>query len=462
MSIARQHLMILGGGPAGYVGALRAARLGFEVTLVERKELGGTCLNWGCIPSKSILHTARIAVEARQLFPETASQAGKSQGEWNAMRERKIHAVQNLKAGVASLLRGAHVEVVQGEGRVVSPREIVVGQGKDRRTIRGDALLVATGSEPLVPGLFASEDPRVVTSTEALELKEKPTSVMVVGAGAVGVEFARFYAAFGVSVTIVEMMDQCIPGSDSEMARALQKSLERAGIEILLGSKVVKLESVKRGIQVQLEDGKSLKAGQVLVAIGRKLNLEGIGLDEIGVERDESGRFLKTSKQMQTSVQGVFAAGDITGGYLLAHKASAEALTAVSSLAGKGQPVRYDRIPACIYGEPEMASVGATEEALKSQGVQYGVGKFHYSHLGRAWAEGKTEGFFKVLADSITGEIFGVHILGESATEMIHEACVALRLEATVEELMAVIHSHPSFSEGLWEATASTIHMGIH
>jgi len=460
--MGKQHLIVLGAGPAGYVGAIRAGKLGFKVTLVEREELGGTCLNWGCVPSKVLLHTAGIAAEARELFPETAAGAGGAQSEWTAIRERKERAVKQLKGGVTALLRGAQVNVIQGEGKILNPRKVSVGRGKKTEVVQGDALLVATGSEPLRPGPFAVKSQRIVTSTEALELKKRPASVVVVGAGAVGIEFARFYAGFQIPVTIVEMMDQCVPGADKEMAKALQKSLKKIGVEVLLGSTVAELKPKKGGIQVVLKDGKALEPEQVLVAVGRDLNTEGIGLDQIGVKRASKGRAIQVSENMQTSVEGVYAAGDITGGYLLAHKASAEALTAVSYLAGKGRPIQYDRIPACIYGDPEMASVGATEEELKEKGQRYVAGKFEYSHLGRAWAEGKSEGLFKVLSDPDTGEIFGCHILGQSATEMIHEACMALRLEATVEELMAVVHAHPTFSEGLWEATASTVGMGIH
>lgn len=460
--MSAKSIIILGAGPAGYVGAIRAGKLGLKVTLVEKNALGGTCLNRGCIPSKALLHSGLAFAEARALFPGLLPENASLSVDWAEIRKRKNEAIAALKQGVTGLLRGAKVEVVQGEGRIVSSREVAVKDAGGKESIlKADAILVATGSEASRPGPLKVEHPAILTSTEALELQTRPTSVVVVGAGAVGIEFSRFYACFGIPVTLVEMLDRCLPGADPEMSKLIESSLTSRGITVMTKKKVLEVKPDKKGVSLLLDDGKEVRGDIVLVAAGRAVNTRGVGLDTIGVQMSPAG-IVKVSPQMETSVSGVYAAGDVTGGWMLAHKASAEALAAVQSMAGQPRPVRYETIPACVYGEPEVASVGATEEGLKQKGIAYVTGKFKYAHLGRAWAEGKKEGLFKVLADPRTGEIYGVHVVGQSAAELIHEACLAIRLEATVEELMATVHAHPSFSEGLWEATGAAFGRAIH
>ena len=460
--MAEKRLIVLGGGPAGYVGAIRAGKLGLKVTLIERDKVGGTCLNRGCIPSKALLHAGRIWAETQTLFPDRFNAKGDLSRDWTAIRKRKEDAIAGLRQGIQSLLRASKVELVQGVGRVVSPREVSVKTSEGEKTLQADALLIATGSEPARPGPFKIEHPSLVTSTEALDLQGVPGSVLVIGAGAVGIELSRFYASFGIPVTLVEMMDRCLPGADPEISKLIEASLTSRKITCLTGRKVLDVQPGPKGVVLKLDDGKELRADLCLVAAGRSLNTRGIGLAEIGVKTKDPGGIVQVSPSLETSVPGVYAAGDITGGWMLAHKASAEALVAVQAIQGPCRPIRYDTVPACVYGDPEVASVGATEEDLKRKGVRHVVGRYKFGHLGRARAEGRTEGLFKVLADPDTGEIFGVHVVGEAAPELIHEACIAIGLEATAEELMAVIHAHPSFAEGLWEATGAAFGRAIH
>ncbi|MBI5167167.1 MAG: dihydrolipoyl dehydrogenase [candidate division NC10 bacterium] len=464
MASYRFNLAIIGAGPGGYVAAIRAGQLGMKVALVEREKVGGVCLNWGCIPTKALLRNAEVL----SLF-KRANEFGISfdnlQFDFAEAIKRSRRIAQRLSKGVEYLLKKNQVTLVFGEARLISARKIEVRkQEMGMEEVEADRVILATGSRPkLIPGLQV-EGKRIITSNEALTLEELPPSLIIIGGGPVGVEFAEIYKAFGSEVTLIEMLPHILPLEDSEISTLLEKSLTKRGIRVITGAGVKRVEPGDGRLLVQISQERrqeEVPGDVVLVAVGRDPNVEGIGLEELGVEMENG--FIKVKENFETSLPGLYAIGDVIGPPLLAHAAMAEGVAAVEGIAGiKGAGVNYGNIPSCTYCHPQVASIGLTEEKAKGMGYQIKVGRFPFQASGMAQTMGYAEGLVKVIAEADSGEILGLHILGPNATELIGEAGLARNLESTVEEIARTVHPHPTLSEAMVEAALAALGRAIH
>ncbi|MEN8181717.1 MAG: dihydrolipoyl dehydrogenase [Myxococcota bacterium] len=448
-------LAVLGAGPGGYVAAIRAAQLGLSVAVVEEDRPGGVCLNWGCIPSKALLTGAELVESLKRHGEAFGIDAGGLRVDYAKVVDHSRRCADRLCKGVQGLLRKNQIELVSGRGRLLGAGSIGVS-GATERVVEAERVLLATGSAEWAPPGLVVDGERVLTSREALDSRRVPEQLMVIGAGAVGLEFAYVYAMYGSQVTVVEMADQVLPGADAEVAAALQRELRRKRIEVQLGTRFLGLERTVGGVEVRVESGeeaRTLKTDQVLVAIGRRPRSDDLGLEAAGVAVDERG-FVKVNERLETSTPGVLAVGDLAGGPLLAHKASEQGIAAVEFLAGERQhALDPERIPACIYCQPQVAWIGKTEaEARAVYGEDLRVGRFPFTASGKAVASGHTAGFAKILAEPHYGQILGAHLVGAGATELIAEIGLAMTLEATTEEIAATCHAHPTLSEALMEA----------
>jgi dihydrolipoamide dehydrogenase len=457
-------VVVVGTGPGGYVAAIRCAQLGLSVATVEDDRPGGVCLNWGCIPTKALLRNAEVV----GLF-NRAKEFGITVGEWKAdyaqavQRSRRV--ADRMAKGVEFLFRKNKITLSLGRGTLKSARVVEV-TGKDGATTleAKRAVILATGSEPKsLPGVTIDEK-RVVSSTGAVTNEGRPGSLIVIGAGAVGIEFADVYAAYGVAVTVLEALPRVLPIEDEEVSTQIARLFSRRDIAIRTGVKVKSVTPGREGVSVEVEaEGKieTLKADQVLMAVGRAARTRGLGLEALGVATERG--FVTVSATMETSVKGVYSIGDMAGHQLLAHKAMAEGVVAAEAIAGQSpRPVDYGNVPSCTYCHPQVASIGLTEAAARAGGREIAVGKFPFTASGKAVAQGETEGFVKVVADKATGEILGAHIVGPEATELIHEFAVGRTLEATLDEIIHTMHAHPTLSEGAFEATLAALGHPIH
>ena len=457
-------VVVVGTGPGGYVAAIRCAQLGLSVATVEDDRPGGVCLNWGCIPTKALLRNAEVV----GLF-NRAKEFGITVGEWKAdyaqavQRSRRV--ADRMAKGVEFLFRKNKITLLLGRGTLKSARVVEVA-GKDGAiTLEAKrAVILATGSEPKsLPGVTIDEK-RVVSSTGAVTNEGRPGSLIVIGAGAVGIEFADVYAAYGVAVTVLEALPRVLPIEDEEVSTQIARLFSRRDIAIRTGVKVKSVTPGSEGVSVEVEaEGKieTLKADQVLMAVGRAARTRGLGLEALGVATERG--FVTVSATMETSVKGVYSIGDMAGHQLLAHKAMAEGVVAAEAIAGQSpRPVDYGNVPSCTYCHPQVASIGLTEAAARAGGREIAVGKFPFTASGKAVAQGETEGFVKVVADKATGEILGAHIVGPEATELIHEFAVGRTLEATLDEIIHTMHAHPTLSEAAFEATLAALGHPIH
>lgn len=461
-SEVQADIAVLGGGPAGYVAALVASRLGASVALVEEREVGGTCLNRGCIPTKALLKTA----EAAQLLKK-AREFGidvKYDGlHWDVAAGRKDRIVKSLRMGLEHLLDKSGVRVIRDKGSIVSPNRLVVQTGEAEIAVVCRKLIITTGSAPALPDIPGIRLPRVITSDEALDLKELPASTVIIGAGAIGLEFATMFSAAGVKVSVVEIADGILPMEDREIAAELLKSMKRQGIAFKLSSRVMEIKDAGGTLEVAVEEKGNtvaLNANMVLVAVGRKLLADAPGILSLGV-RTEKGAIV-VNDRMETGVPGVYAAGDAVGGRLLAHLAFAEGRTAARNAMGVESSIDYDTVPSCVYTQPEVAAVGLSEEECKARGIEVKVGRFDFRNNGRALCLGERDGFVKVVVDSKTHVLLGARILGPQATEMISEMTLAVALKARAELLADMIHPHPALSEAIMEACGDALSMSIH
>jgi dihydrolipoamide dehydrogenase len=456
---------ILGSGPGGYVAAIRAGQLGLSTLLVEKDSMfGGTCLHVGCIPSKAFLHTAELLDTIRRAR-EHGVVVENVALDWSTMLKRKEKVVRKLAAGIALLLRKNRVQTVIGFGKLAGPRALRVEGPEGVRQFSYQNLIVATGSEPRsIPGLAIDRE-RVLTNTEMLSIPSRPERLAVIGAGAVGVEFASMFASFGTKVTLVEMLPRILPLEDEEISEVLLKALRKRGIEILTGTRVEAAVPSAEGMSLsfRLADGAvgERTVDKVLVAVGRGPRTNGIGLESVGVELDRG--FVPVDGFMETKAKGVYAIGDVVGTQQLAHVASAEALVAVERIAGKTvSPLNYDHMPNATYCAPEVASVGLTESRARERGYRVRVGRFPFAASSKASILGENEGMVKVVSEEAYGELLGVHIIGAHATDLIAEAVVALEHEATAESLMRSVHAHPTLSEAVMEAAHGAVELPIH
>ena len=463
MAAQRFDVVVVGTGPGGYVAAIRCAQLGLSVAAVEDDRPGGVCLNWGCIPTKALLRNAEIV----GLF-QRAEEFGVTVGKWTAdyaqavQRSRRV--ADRMAKGVEFLFRKNKITLVPGTC-TLKARNVVEVKGKDgAQTLEAKAIILATGSEPRsLPGVTIDEK-QVISSNGAVRIEATPASLIVIGAGAVGMEFADVYGAYGVPVTVLEALPRVLPIEDEEVSALLARVFSRRGMTIRTGVRVQKVSPGKAGLTVEIEaEGKAerLEAEQVLMAVGRASRTKGLGLEALGVASERG--LVTVGPTMETSVKGIFAVGDMTGRQMLAHKAMAEGVVAAEAIAGRSpHPVDYDNVPSCTYCRPQVASIGLSEAKAKANGREIAVGRFPFTANGKAVALGETEGFLKVVADKRTGEILGVHIVGSEATEMIHEFAVGRTLEATLEEIIHTIHAHPTLSEAALEATLAALGQAIH
>ena len=461
MQVPDYDVAIIGAGPGGYVAAIRAAQLGLKTAVVERDNLGGICLNWGCIPSKALLKNAEIlqtlnrADEFGFTFQDLHVDYGKA-----VDRSRKV--VDTLTSGVATLLKKNKIGHVKGTARFLDARTLEVSPGKKK--ITAGNVIIATGARARsIPGLEV-DGQRVITSREALELREVPSKVVIIGGGAVGAEFAYLWNTYGSEVTIVEMLPHLLPNEDEDISLQLERSFSRQGISFLTSAKVTSATTTKKGVTIEVatgDDTSKLEADRVLVAVGVQGNTEDLGLDKVGVELDKGN--VKVDASMATNVPGLFAIGDVTGIMLLAHVASAQGVLTVERIAGQEIPdLNYQMMPRATYCHPQVASFGLTQEQAQESGYDVKIGQFPFQASGKAIAIGDTEGMVKVVADKKYGEILGAHMIGPDVTEMLAEFSLAQALEATTHEIGSLVHSHPTLSETLKEASLASDGQALH
>jgi dihydrolipoamide dehydrogenase len=460
-------LIVIGTGPGGYVCAIRAAQLGMKVAVVEKRAThGGTCLNVGCIPSKALLHASERYHEAADGFAAMGIKV-KPELDLAAMLAFKDQGVKGNVDGVAFLLKKNKIDHLHGTGRILGPGKIeVTFINGEKQQVEAKTIVIATGSDSLrLPGIVINEK-RVVSSTGALSLPEVPQRLVVIGGGYIGLELGSVWSRLGSEVTVVEMLPRITPGLDTEIAKQLQRVLEKQGLKFRLGMKVAAVEVKGQSLSLKLEPANSgaaetLECDVLLVAVGRIPNTEGLGLAETGVKTDNRGRIV-VDKRYETSVPGIYAIGDVIAGPMLAHKAEDEGIALAEILAGQAGHVNYDVIPSVIYTAPEVASIGKTEEELKEAGIEYKVGRFPFTANGRAKVNRTTEGFVKILSDATTDRVLGVHILGADAGTMIAEAAVLMEFGGSAEDLARTCHAHPTLNEAVKEAALAVDKRPIH
>ncbi len=461
--MADYDVIFIGGGPGGYVGAIRAAQLGLKVACVEgRDALGGTCLNVGCIPSKALLHASEMVHEAEGNFATMGIVAKSVSVDVPKMLAYKQGVVDGNVKGIEFLFKKNKVDWLKGWGRITAKGEVTV----DGTAHKAKNIVIATGSEPSPLKGVEVDQERVVDSTGALELKAVPKNLVIIGAGVIGLELGSVWGRLGAKVTVIEFLDQITPGQDGEVAKQFQRILTKQGFTFIMGAAVSGVEKLKTKLKVgyalRKDDSKhEIDADVVLVATGRRPFTKGLGLEEAGVALDDKGR-VKTDARWRSNVEGVYAIGDVIDGPMLAHKAEDEGMAVAEVIAGRHGHVNYGVIPGVIYTAPEVSSVGATEEQLKAEGKAYKVGKFSFMGNGRAKAHFATEGFVKLLADKETDRILGAHLIGPMAGDLIHEICVAMEFGAAAEDVARTCHAHPTFSEAVREAALACGDGAIH
>ena len=459
------QVIVIGGGPGGYVAAIRAAQLGRKVAIVERDRLGGVCLNWGCIPTKALLRNAEV-LSLVQRGEEFGLQIQGLTANYQKAQARSRQVADRLTRGIAYLMRKHQITVVAGAARLCTATQVEVlpMDGGTAQVLEAEHLILATGSrERLLPGISV-DGRRVWTSYEALQVETAPESLIIIGAGAVGVEFASIFATYGTRVTLIEMLPTLVPLEDPDIAQVLDQSFRKRGMQIMAGTKVETVEVTDHEVRVVVaapQGLQELSAAALLLAVGRVPNTENLGLEAVGVAMERG--FVWVNGSQQTSLPNMYAVGDVTGPPLLAHKAMAEGVIAVEHLTGETpKPLERTNIPNCTYCSPQVASIGLTEPQAREAGREVKVGKFPFRASGRALAMAETEGLVKVVADAKFGEILGVHIVGPEATEMIAEVAALKTLEATLDELVLTVHAHPTLAEALLEAALATQGRAIH
>jgi dihydrolipoamide dehydrogenase len=461
------NIAILGGGPGGYVAAIRAGQLGFKTVVIDKDNLGGICLNWGCIPTKSLLKNAEIYDTVKNHGKDFGITAKELTFDFKKIIQRSRGISDRISKSVEILIKKNKVERIRGFGKFKSKNELSIfdENGKQIDSITAENIIIATGAQPKDIPSIPIDNKMIITSTEAMNLSEQPREMIIIGAGAIGIEFAYFYSVLGTKVTIIEMMENILPVEDKEVSQTLARTFKKRKIDILTGTMVEK--AVVKGKKVEVivtvkGEKKKLTSDIVLSSIGVTGNVDGFGLAELGVELYKN--HIKVNKETyKTNVPGIFAIGDVIGPPWLAHVASHEGIHCVESIKGiKNKPIDYNNIPGCTYCQPQVASVGYTEDQAKEEGYEIKVGKFPFMASGKAFAVGERDGFVKLIFDSKYGELLGAHIIGSEATELIAELVMARELEATGESILKTIHAHPTLSESIMEAAAQAYGEAIH
>jgi dihydrolipoamide dehydrogenase len=462
-----KDIVIIGGGPGGYVAAIRAGQLGKSVTVVERDKVGGTCLNYGCIPSKGLLSITDYYSKI-QKAGKWGIDVGNVAVDLSKMMDWKDEMVKGVVGGVHLLFKGNRVELLKGEGEIVKPGEVAVRNNGESQVIQAQSIIVATGSVPIQLPHIPFNHKEVIDSTDALDLREIPKTFGVIGGGYVGLEIATVFNRLGSKVTVIELQDTILPGMELELSKQALRSLKKQGMEILLNTKVEqaditadgRVELVMTGTEGGSEE-KRMNFDKVLVSVGRKALSRKAGLEKLSLQLD-NGQNIRVNERLETGIPGIYAIGDVAGHQQLAHKASREGTILVEALSGHSSTMSWRVVPYCVFIEPELAGVGMTEEEAKGAGHEVKVGRFPFRASGRARSVDETEGMVKVIADQETDDLLGVHIFGSHASEMIAEAAVAMEMEATAEDLASTIHVHPTFSESVMEAALNVNRQAIH
>lgn len=457
-----RHIAILGAGPGGYVAAIRAAQLGARVTVIENRSLGGVCLNWGCIPSKTLLSVIELGERLKQ-----AREFGLQLSEPpvylpSQMVERKNRVVGGLVKGIATLLKQWGVSHVQGTGRLVNDRTLRVSLADGTETvIQADAIVIATGSSLSPSPMFPVDGYDIMTSREALEIPRVPERLLIVGGGVEGCEFASLYAGLGSQVTVVEILPRLLPLEDEEISAFIERELKKRKVRIMAGNSVKSVARTDAGIRTGFADGTELVCDAILVSAGRRCHSSGIGLEDIGVQLGAK-EAIKVNDRLETDVPGVYAVGDVVGKAMLAHVASAQGKVAVDNIMGNATTMNYDVVPAGIFTLPEIGRVGLTEEQIRERGITPKIGRYRHTALGKAHAVGNTVGFVKILADPQTDRVLGAHLVGAHAADLVHEAALAMQFNAKARDMADMIHAHPTHAEALMEAFEDIEGRAIH
>ena len=457
----KYNVVVLGGGPGGYVAAIRAAQVGNKVAIVEANHLGGICLNWGCIPTKALLKNAEV-FDLVKNAKKYGIEVGEVTVNWDKMIKRSRDVAKRLSKGIEFLMKKNKIDYIPAFGKLLDGTTIETKDADGKKTqLKAEKIIIATGARAkYFPGM-EPDGKQIITYKEAMIPENQPKSLVIIGAGAIGVEFAHFYQTFGTEVTIIEALPNILPVEDEDISIELEKLFKKRKINIFTNTMVEKIEKNKSKVKVHLKSGEIIEADKALIAVGVQGNIENLGLEDCNITVEEG--WIKVNEYMETSLSNVYAIGDVAGPPWLAHVASAEGITAVEHLAGLNpDPMKYDNIPGCTYCHPEVASVGLTEKAAKGKGYEVKIGNFPFRGLGKSMAVGDTDGFVKVVYDAKYGEMLGCHILGAEATNLITEAVIARNLETTHHEVLKTIHPHPTLSEAIMEATADALEEAIH
>jgi dihydrolipoamide dehydrogenase len=453
---------ILGAGPGGYVAALKSAQLGADVTVIEDTEVGGTCLNRGCIPTKALVASAEAYAKAKELDAFGIELKGEVSPNLQKIIDRKNKVIGIQVKGIRGLFKSWGVTLKEGRGTLLSPKEIEInGKNGSKEKIDADKIIIATGSRPFQIPSFVFDGKNILSSDDALKLTELPKSLLIVGAGVIGCEFACIYSELGTSVTMVEMMPRAVITEDTEISELLEKELKKKKIKLYTNIKVEKVEIKDDGVHALLSDGKEIITEKVLVSIGRAFNSDGIGLENAGVVKGKRNE-ITVNEKMETNIPDIYAIGDITGGILLAHIASTQGIVAAKNIMGHASKMDYSTVPAAIFTSPEIASVGLRENQAEEKGIKINTGHFQFRGLGKAHAMGEIAGFIKIVADKDTDKVLGMHIIGPHASDLIHEGAIAIKAGLKVRDIAGTIHAHPTLSEGIMEASEDVHNEAIH
>lgn len=462
--MSKYDIIVLGSGPGGYVTAIRASQLGFKTAVIEKESLGGVCLNWGCIPTKALLKSAQVFNYLNHA-EDYGLKLEKADKDFGAVVKRSRNVADGMSKGVQFLMKKNKIDVIEGFGKLKSGKKITVTDKNDKKTdYEADHIIVATGARSRELPNLPQDGKKVIGYREAMTLKEQPESMIVVGSGAIGVEFAHFYNSMGTDVTVVEFLPNLVPLEDEDVSKQFERSFKKAGIKVMTNSSVESVDTSGKKVKAIVKTKKgeeTLEADVVLSAVGIKTNIENIGLEDLGIKTDRDK--ILVNDFYQTNVQGIYAIGDVVAGPALAHVASAEGIACVEKIAGMNvEPIDYGNVPGCTYASPEIASVGMTEKQAKEAGYELKVGKFPFSASGKAKAAGTPDGFVKVIFDAKYGEWLGCHMIGAGVTDMIAEAVLGRKLETTGHEVLKAIHPHPTMSEAVMEAVADAYGEVIH